>query len=133
MDILSASVTIYHIMPGAMEASRGLKIPQIGIDSCKPPCGCWEWNRDPLQEQPLLTSQPSLQPQGMECLTPRSLNDVARFGNPLIQIIQVTFWPLSSLTSLVPNNPFSYSATQCHSYILEMVTAGISPTGNVSF
>lgn len=128
MDILSASVTIYHIMPGAMETSRGLKIPQIGIDSCKPPCGCW----DPLQKQPLLTSQPFLQPQGMECLTPRSLNDVARFGNHLIQIIQVTFWPLSSLTSLVPNNPF-YSATQCHSYILETVTAGISPTGNVSF
>lgn len=68
MGILSASMTTYHIMPGAMEASRGLKIPQIGIDSCKPPCECWEWNLGPLEKQPLLTIQPFLQPQGMEFL-----------------------------------------------------------------
>jgi hypothetical protein len=33
-------------------------------DSCEPPCGCWEWNLRPLEEQPvLLTSKPSLQPR----------------------------------------------------------------------
>jgi hypothetical protein len=33
------------------------------IDGCKPPCGCWELNSGPLEEQPvLLTAEPSLQP-----------------------------------------------------------------------
>ena len=32
------------------------------IDSCEPPCGCWELNSWPLEEQPvLLTSEPFLQ------------------------------------------------------------------------
>jgi hypothetical protein len=31
--------------------------------SYKQPCGCWELNSEPLEEQPvLLTSDPSLQP-----------------------------------------------------------------------
>jgi hypothetical protein len=31
------------------------------IDGCEPPCGCWELNSDPLEEQAvLLTSKPSL-------------------------------------------------------------------------
>ena len=31
--------------------------------SCELPCGCWELNLDPLEEQPvLLTTEPSLQP-----------------------------------------------------------------------
>jgi hypothetical protein len=33
-------------------------------DGCEPPCGCWELNSGPLEEQPvLLTTEPSLQPQ----------------------------------------------------------------------
>ena len=33
-------------------------------DSCEPPCGCWELNLCPLEEQPvLLTAEPSLPPQ----------------------------------------------------------------------
>jgi hypothetical protein len=33
------------------------------IDGLKPPCGCWELNSGPLQEQSvLLTTEPSLQP-----------------------------------------------------------------------
>jgi hypothetical protein len=33
------------------------------IDDCEPPCGCWELNSGPLQEQPVfLTTEPSLQP-----------------------------------------------------------------------
>jgi hypothetical protein len=32
-------------------------------DGCEPPCGCWELNSGPLEEQPVfLTSEPSLQP-----------------------------------------------------------------------
>jgi hypothetical protein len=30
---------------------------------CKPPCGCWDLNSEPLEEQSvLLTAEPSLQP-----------------------------------------------------------------------
>jgi hypothetical protein len=32
-------------------------------DGCEPPCGCWELNSGPLEEQTvLLTAEPSLQP-----------------------------------------------------------------------
>jgi hypothetical protein len=32
-------------------------------DGCEPPCGCWELNPEPLEEQSVfLTSEPSLQP-----------------------------------------------------------------------
>jgi hypothetical protein len=34
-------------------------------DSCETPCGCWELNSGPLEDQSVvLTSEPSLQPQG---------------------------------------------------------------------
>ena len=40
-------------------------IRSLIIDGCEPPCGCWELNSGPLEEQPvLLTSEPSLQPPG---------------------------------------------------------------------
>jgi hypothetical protein len=33
-------------------------------DGCEPPCGCWELESGPLEEQPvLLATEPSLQPQ----------------------------------------------------------------------
>jgi hypothetical protein len=46
-----------------------LDTPEEGIicitDGCEPPCGCWELNSEPLEEQSvLLTSEPSLQPPG---------------------------------------------------------------------
>ena len=35
----------------------------IITDGCEPPCGCWELNSGPLEEQSLLlTAEPSLQP-----------------------------------------------------------------------
>jgi hypothetical protein len=36
--------------------------PEEGIESCfQPPCGCWELNSGPLEEQSvLLTTEPSL-------------------------------------------------------------------------
>ena len=40
--------------------------PGTGVTStCELPCGCWELNPGPLEEQPvLLTAEPSLQPLG---------------------------------------------------------------------
>ena len=43
------------------------QIPGNGVtDSCELPCGCWEVNPGPLEEQPvLLTTEPSLPPPGL--------------------------------------------------------------------
>ena len=43
----------------------GIRSPGTGVtDSRELPCGCWELNLDPLEEQPvLLTTEPSLQSQ----------------------------------------------------------------------
>jgi hypothetical protein len=39
-------------------------------DGCEPPCGCWELNSGPLEEQwVLLTAEPSLQPPRNNFLT----------------------------------------------------------------
>ena len=50
----------------APRAYRGQKVirSRTGVpDGCEPPCGFWELNPDPLQEQQmLLTTEPSLQP-----------------------------------------------------------------------
>jgi len=43
---------------------RGHWIPIT--DGCEPPCGCWDLNSGPLEEQSvLLTAEPSLQPRFM--------------------------------------------------------------------
>ena len=37
------------------------RAPDLNVDGCEPPCGCWELNSEPLEVQPvLLTSEPSL-------------------------------------------------------------------------
>jgi hypothetical protein len=39
------------------------RAPDLIIGGCEPPCGCWELNSGPLEEQPVyLTSEPPLQP-----------------------------------------------------------------------
>jgi hypothetical protein len=44
------------------DTRRGHQIPIT--DGCEPPCGCWELNSGPLEEQSvLLTTEPSLHPQ----------------------------------------------------------------------
>jgi hypothetical protein len=49
-----------HLFEGAR--SPGTEV----TDSCELPCGCWELNLGPLEEQPvLLTMEPSLQLRGM--------------------------------------------------------------------
>ena len=41
-----------------------MKTPDVIKDGCEPPCGYWELNSGPLEEQAvLLTTEPSLQPQ----------------------------------------------------------------------
>ena len=41
------------------------------IDGCEPPCGCWELNSGPLEEQPvLLTTEPSLHSPRLSPPTP---------------------------------------------------------------
>jgi hypothetical protein len=43
-------------------------------DGCEPPCGCWELNSGPLEEQSvLLTTEPSLQPPSLAFLIMRFL------------------------------------------------------------
>ena len=48
--------------------------PEEGIRfRCEPPCGCWELNSGPLEEQSLLLiAEPSLQPE--TCLSGRALD-----------------------------------------------------------
>ena len=39
------------------------KAPDLIMDGCEAPCGCWELNSGPLEEQTMfLTSEPSLHP-----------------------------------------------------------------------
>jgi hypothetical protein len=46
-----------------MDVFRHQKASDPIIDGCEPPCGCWELNSGPLEEQSvLLTTEPSLQP-----------------------------------------------------------------------
>ncbi|EGW01477.1 E3 ubiquitin-protein ligase NEDD4 [Cricetulus griseus] len=46
-----------------MSSAGRKRAPDLIIDGCEPPYGCWELNPGPLEEQPvLLTSEPSLQP-----------------------------------------------------------------------
>jgi hypothetical protein len=50
-------------MLGAHGGQREFRSSGTGVtDGCKLPCGCWELNPGPLEEQPVLvTTEPSLQ------------------------------------------------------------------------
>jgi hypothetical protein len=49
--------TLYNLQTRQKRASDPI------TDGCEPPCGCWELNSGPLEEQlMLLTTKPSLQP-----------------------------------------------------------------------
>jgi len=53
---------VYSVPPACMPAGQK-RAPDLITDGCEPPCGCWELNSGPLEEQPvLLTTEPSLQP-----------------------------------------------------------------------
>jgi hypothetical protein len=54
---------MYSVLSAFMLASQE-RAPDLIIDGCEPPCGCWKLNLVPLEEQTvLLTSEPVLQPQ----------------------------------------------------------------------
>ena len=54
--------SILRILSACMPAGHK-RAPDLITDGCEPPCGCWELNSGPLEEQAmLLTSEPSLQP-----------------------------------------------------------------------
>jgi len=45
------------------------RAPDFITDGCEPPCGCWELNSGPLEEQSvLLATEPSLQPHPLAFL-----------------------------------------------------------------
>ena len=51
-------------MPSPTQVRRWCQSPGTGVmNGCEPPCGCWELDPDPLEEQTMLLSiDPSLQP-----------------------------------------------------------------------
>jgi hypothetical protein len=56
---------------------RQKRASDLIIDGCEPPCGCWELNSGPLEEQSVfLTAEPSLQAPlvFLKCKSIRSLN-----------------------------------------------------------
>ena len=56
------------------------------VDSCEPPCGGWELNSRPLEEQPMFsTAEPSHQPTNLYYLS------CSIFGNLGIPIEKATF------------------------------------------
>jgi hypothetical protein len=51
------SVYVYVYTPEESMGSSGSTV----ITGCEPPCGCWELNSGPLEDEPvLLTTEPSL-------------------------------------------------------------------------
>lgn len=53
---------LYSVVSAYMSA-RQKTASELFIDSYEPPCGCWELNSGPPEEQSvLLTAEPSLQP-----------------------------------------------------------------------
>lgn len=54
----------------SLRTEKGVRAPGTGVThDCEPPCGCWDSNPGPLEEQlVLLTTEPSLQPQGLSLL-----------------------------------------------------------------
>jgi hypothetical protein len=54
---------IYECSASKTSACLKKRASDPPVDGCEPPCGCWELNPGPLEEQPvLLTPEPSLQP-----------------------------------------------------------------------
>ena len=53
---------MYNILSVCMSVGQK-RAPDLITDGCEPPCGCWELNSGPLEEQTmLLTTESSLQP-----------------------------------------------------------------------
>jgi hypothetical protein len=49
---------MYSVLPAYQK-----RVPDLITDVCEPPCGSWELNSGPLEEQSVISaSEPSLQP-----------------------------------------------------------------------
>jgi hypothetical protein len=44
---------VYSVLPACMPAGQK-RAPDVILDGYEPPCGCWEWNSGPMEEQPVL-------------------------------------------------------------------------------
>jgi hypothetical protein len=54
---------IIHKYTVAVFRQHQKRASDLITDGCEPPCGCWDLNSGPLEEQSvLLTAEPSLQP-----------------------------------------------------------------------
>ena len=59
---------VHNILSVCLSAGQK-RASDISSDGCEPPCGCWELNSGPMEEQAmLLTSEPSLQPPQIKLL-----------------------------------------------------------------
>ena len=62
---LHACLPVHHVRawcPWRPENTN--KLPGTGVtEGYESPCGCWEWNLGPLNEQPMPTAEPFLQPE----------------------------------------------------------------------
>lgn len=58
MGVLLACVYVCHMVPGAHRVQKSALDPlELEVQSgCLSPCGHWEYNMDPLEEQPELCS-----------------------------------------------------------------------------
>jgi hypothetical protein len=64
MGVLPAYMQVYNMHAVPTQAKRGRRICLKRItDGCETPCGCWNWDTGPLEEQTvLLIVEPRLHP-----------------------------------------------------------------------
>lgn len=56
-------MSVYHGCAVPTEPEEGVESPRTGVTATSElPCGFWGLNPNPLQEQGILTAEPSLQP-----------------------------------------------------------------------
>lgn len=62
MGVLPPCISVHHVHAVSMEARRGCQVLRNCVtDNGELPCGCWESNPGPLQEdQALFTAEPYL-------------------------------------------------------------------------
>ena len=84
IDVLPARAYILYTMCVycPLKPEEGVRTSGTGVmDGCRLPCGCWELNSGPLEEQPvLLTTEPSLQPQKSVFFNRKQIPHDARAG-----------------------------------------------------
>ena len=61
MNVSPKCMSVQHALTGTTDVREWCS-PGDGITG-KPPCGCWEPDLGSLQDQVLLTAEPSLQPR----------------------------------------------------------------------